>query len=215
MLKTIFKTLAIMRICDVLTGKEIPSNEIRFVTSDELKVVPKGGGYFVLIGNCFPSEVKIESPVYQELIINDFAKDITFLWLTPKETSHQEKIKLKGKKNQEYYAFAKMNLKLIKNKEENQREIELFMDKNILLEGRDIALVSGEKYYVSKILNKENDKYIIDRDLPKCNKIKTTVSVLYKGTANDKGECTILIPKTKPVEDYIIIDETGSVFKGE
>lgn len=211
MLKTIFQTVGILRICDVLSGQGVAGNQLQFRLPQSVQVVPKGDGFFVLIGSKPAPSITIESPRYQSLTVTDFTADVCYLWLTPKQQSNSIVRKITTLPHQTCYAYCQTNLKLLQDKPAEQRCIQLFMERNLLLEGRTMAFVVEDQVHIANIVDKTEQGYLLDRDLPACSKIKTRISILYAATADKDGNCMLILPDEN---EYTVIDEQGQVVDG-
>lgn len=208
MLKSIFETRAVYRLYDSIALRPIEATQVQFQVPDYVKIVPKGDGFFVLVGKETPDEIIIESYIYEEVKINVFEQEeIKYLWLMPKKTVKSKYISVEGECNQVYYAFRESRMKLLKDKVKGSSNIEVYMDYNYRLEGREIVLIFEEQYTISKILDRIDGIYIIEDIDGEYKKIRTTLSVVYKGIADENGLCEILVPDD---ETYMIIDSEGN-----
>lgn len=206
--KTIFHLSAILRIYDYLTMKIIPPALLQFGLPEGIKVLSKGDGYYVLLGDYRPETFTIESPVYETISVDLKAQEEeeVYLWLTPKLTSNMAKLSFTGKPNCHYYAYLPQEMRLKENKGEKDSLITIFSEENLSLIGRKLVLHQEEEGDIIEILGQENHQYRIENNGKAYGKIKTKLAVLWEGKALENGLCTIAIPRD---DDYIILDEKG------
>ncbi len=208
MLKSIFETRAVYRLYDSITLRPIEPTQVQFQVPDYVQIVPKGDGFFVLVGKGTPDEITIESYTYEEIKINEFMQEeIHYLWLMPKKTVKSKYVSVEGERDKIYYAFRESRMKLLKDKVKGSRDIEVYMDYNYRLEGRQIVLIFEEQYTITRILDRIENTYIVEDIDSEYKKIRTTLSVVYKGVADENGLCEILVPDD---ETYMIIDSEGN-----
>lgn len=209
MLKSIFETRAVFRLYDSIALKPIEPTQVKFNVPDYIQVIPKGEGFFVLIGKENVEEIEIESYIYQNMIVKDFKQeDIRYLWLMPRKTAKSTIVSIQGEANQTYYAFRESRMKLLKDKIKGSDEMEVYMDYSYRLEGREVVLNFENQYSLSRILDRIDNKFIVEDKESEYKKIRTTLSIAYKGTAQEDGKCEILVPDD---EEYTVIDELGNV----
>lgn len=204
---TIFKTVAIFRIFDYLTLKAVESNVLRFLLPEGFQVVPKGEGYFVLLGKETPDFLKIESPIYEPFTINTWGEEeVVTVWLYQQMTSFSKKIAITGNEQEHYYAYRSNDMRLLNNKAEEDTTVSVFFERKIPIVGRKVLLWDGKNGDIVPVLGEENEGYRIENNNKSYRKIKTEVYVLFEGVIETGGTGVIVVPDD---DVYQVIDEKG------
>lgn len=197
-MQMIFKTSLVIRVFDYITMK--PMAQVNFDLPFGYKVVPKGDGYFVVLGNNTPDFVTISNPAYSKIALSH--EQLTYemtIWLKPNINSYSNLIQCD---NLENLAYKNDDLRLIQNKELEDEEIVIFYEYPIVLIGRKILLSDGEKSDVVTVLSQDNNKLKITQCKNTYLKIRTQVYILFQSQLDNLEQCVIQVPKGF---DYIVI----------
>lgn len=198
---TIFKTVAVFQIFDYLTLKAVESNVLRFQLPEGFQVVPKGEGYFVLLGKEKPDSFTIESPLYESLIITDIGEEeVITIWLYQTVTSFSKKIVMIGKPQERFYAYKQNGMRLLENKEESDSILSIFFERKLPIVGRKLLLKDGITRDIVTVINEDNQGYHIENNLKSYRKVKTELFVLFEGVIGADGTGVIVVPDEEPYQ---------------
>lgn len=210
------KVQAIFKLFDNYTSKAATNATLTFILPENLKMISKGDGYFVLIGENCKGLLSIKSAIYESVdIILDDINDYTpiSLWLTPSHFYPAKFIHFKAKAKSVYYSFLDENngLRLCVDYEKGNNNIAIYNEQTINLVGRAVVLFEegSKSYEIVKIreYEPEQEEYVLEHAMCRSyKKRKTKVIILYYATSNKEGICRIAMPDLSSVT---VLDLSG------
>lgn len=200
-MKNIFKMALVLRIFDYLTMR--PLNNLRIVLPEGYKFIPKGDGYFAVLGSEKPDFMTISMSGYQDCMLEkEQMTDEMIIWLKPEKNSYSKTILCEKVPENTVFAYKSDELRLLVNKAEEQNEITLFTERMIVLEGRKILLEYGKKQDIVEVFSQNKEKLVISKTENAYPKIKTQIYVLFEGEKGADSQFFIQVPSD---DDFKVI----------
>ncbi len=192
-MRMMFQTAMVLRIFDYVSGK--PLQTMTMQLPQGYQYVPKGEGYFIILGKGLPAFLHIALPQYQPLHYEQTAlQPHMTLWLHPKPTTQTQVLTCHVQDGMHPYAYQPSDMRLLLPKAAEDTQLSLFAERLPVLEGRKILLVNGKQMAMAHVLVQDKTLLTID-DLPEAfPKIKTQVHLLYTGQAQADGTVHIAVP---------------------
>lgn len=213
MIQEVFRTrtLAVFQLFDSFSGKPVPSGAVRILCSGGNMILRKDGGIFVLTGEAWPEQIRIESPMFRETYPDRGELGTPDapgrLWLEPGENyvypQHTGWVQVQGVPYEPILALPLRRdaMKLTTDTEKGEDQLTVYDNRDTILAGRMAALwetgQDGEQPELIKIrdFNRLEGVCHLTWSLKKAHKkVKTCVGVLYPGRADENGSCLIGVP---------------------